>query len=391
MIFDFRSAPASRLTIALGFGLAVTGLAFGCSSGSDDVVTAPDTGAPDTAKPDTGSPDTADTRPVETGTADTLADAPADSTVKPFSTKLSETSLYSDWAKKKIAPDALEFSPVYTLWADGAEKRRWIQLPAGGKIDTTDMDNWIFPIGTKFWKEFTYEGKLVETRLIERTDTTTYRQGSYVWAADGSDAIYTEAGATAVNGTDWNVPTNTQCLACHSTSPSKINGFQAIQLSKTTDAINIGTLAEKGLLTAPPAKGTLFLVPGTAAEKAALGYIHANCGHCHNPRWDFFALTNQVLRLTTDTLKTVAETNTVTTTVYKATTSYKLKPWRIVPGDHVESAIWIRPSHRSDTDQMPPIATKKVDTVGLAAIQTWIDGMPKSSPPDAGTGDAGTD
>ena len=41
-------------------------------------------------------------------------------------------------------------APAYELWSDGALKRRWIRLPPDGRIDTSDMDSWVFPIGTQF-------------------------------------------------------------------------------------------------------------------------------------------------------------------------------------------------------------------------------------------------
>src|ERR1043165_5881885 len=39
--------------------------------------------------------------------------------------------------------------PGFTLFADGATKRRWMFIPDGTTIDTTDMDHWKFPLGTK--------------------------------------------------------------------------------------------------------------------------------------------------------------------------------------------------------------------------------------------------
>jgi len=30
------------------------------------------------------------------------------------------------------------------------------------------MDEWTFPVGTKFWKQFAFGSKIVETRLLEK-------------------------------------------------------------------------------------------------------------------------------------------------------------------------------------------------------------------------------
>ncbi|MBA3538393.1 MAG: hypothetical protein H0T79_02085 [Deltaproteobacteria bacterium] len=48
-----------------------------------------------------------------------------------------------DWCTQ-FAADAKEYVPQYELWADGATKHRWITLPPGAKIDTSDMSSWKF-------------------------------------------------------------------------------------------------------------------------------------------------------------------------------------------------------------------------------------------------------
>jgi hypothetical protein len=363
--------------------------ALACSSSDDGGSNPPD---------DTGVKDSFGV-PSDTGDAgpDVTTDTPSDGPRLDggqFTTNISDSSLYDDFKTKTINRDMLEFAPVYELWSDGAKKRRWVWIPPGQKIDTSDMDNWQFPVGTKFWKEFsTPDGKLLETRLIERTSDTTWRMGAYIWKPDGSDAIYSESGANNINGTEHDVPDLAKCQACHmngvAPSPGKINGFQAIQLSKTGAGVNIGWLADNGYLSKPPPKGVMYPIPGNATESAALGYVHANCGHCHQPKWEFFALTNQVLRTTIDNT-TVADSNVVKSTVYAPTTSFKGAPYRIVPGDSLHSAIAIRMGHRGDAEQMPPIATKVVDDTGWTAVKTWIDSLPKTPPPDAGTDAAET-
>src|SRR5262245_41272255 len=78
--------------------------------------------------------------------------------------RLSQTGLYADIGAKALSPDVRGFNPQYPLWSDGLQKSRWIHLPPGTKIDTSDPDRFIFPRGTKLWKEFRANGRLVETR-----------------------------------------------------------------------------------------------------------------------------------------------------------------------------------------------------------------------------------
>jgi hypothetical protein len=96
---------------------------------------------------------------------------------------LSEVGLYQDIATKKIAPDLIAFEPRFKLWSDGADKERWLRLPPGEQIDTSDLDHWQFPIGTMLFKQFAQSGKRLETRLIMRTGPAPedYWMGAFRW------------------------------------------------------------------------------------------------------------------------------------------------------------------------------------------------------------------
>src|SRR5262249_10101463 len=83
-----------------------------------------------------------------------------------FPDKLSQAGLYEDLLTRKLASNVIAFAPDHKLWSDGAEKARWILLPDGKQIDGSDPDHWVFPIGTRFFKEFSLEGRPLETRLI---------------------------------------------------------------------------------------------------------------------------------------------------------------------------------------------------------------------------------
>ena len=83
--------------------------------------------------------------------------------------RLSETGLYAgEHARTRSHAANRPFSPQYPLWSDGAAKARWIYLPPGTAIDATDPSEWAFPVGTRFWKEFTFGGRKVETRFLWR-------------------------------------------------------------------------------------------------------------------------------------------------------------------------------------------------------------------------------
>src|SRR6185312_2276089 len=110
------------------------------------------------------------------GCADSGLDMPQD---------LECTGFYSDWASKTISADARPYTPGIEFWSDGAAKQRFIYLPPSTQIDTTDMDEWIFPVGTKVWKEFRLGGKQIETRLFWKISASQWTWTTYEWSPDG--------------------------------------------------------------------------------------------------------------------------------------------------------------------------------------------------------------
>ena len=310
---------------------------------------------------------------------------------RPVYTSLADTGLFADTDAKRVADDAMPFEPTYWLWSDGADKRRWLRLPPGTQIDTTAMDHWVFPIGTKLWKEFSLGGVLLETRLIERygEGPEDYWMGAFVWNADQTEAILAPDGQADINGTPHDAPAQKDCLACHRGDAGRVLGFSAVQLSRAADDKRVGPtltdLARRNLLTAPPDPADAgstppFSVPGDPVTVAALGYLHANCGHCHNKNGTAWPDTQMVLRLTTH------ETDAQSSDVYKSLVGVTLQYWRggaitqrVVPADPDASAIVARMSARGNKDQMPPLATESTDATGISKVRAWIASLPPAT------------
>lgn len=293
--------------------------------------------------------------------------------------RLSQTGLYADIATKTIAADVRPYEPDFVLWSDGADKKRWVRIPAGTTIDTTDPDHWILPVGAQLWKEFSLDGKRLETRLVERVGSSgkaeaDYWIGAFAWREDESDADFVEHGALDVRGTPHDIPAAQTCWACHLGEPGHALGFSALQLSHTKAGVNLGELRSAGLV--PPSLADRP-APGDAVTRSAMGYLHANCGHCHNPNGVSWPDTDIVLRLGYGE-SDVTKTSIFTTSVGVPVRSFVNKGFsvRIDPGSPDTSAVAFRMSTRDDGGAaMPPLATEIVDPGGIAAVRTWIGSL----------------
>lgn len=297
---------------------------------------------------------------------------------------LSSRGLYRDLANGDPAEAAIEYTPDYALWSDGVAKRRWLLLPPGSQIDTSDMDHWTFPVGTVAVKEFSLDGQRLETRFIERVGESgeqkdDYFLGTFVWREDQSEAVLTADGAPNVNGTSHDVPAQKLCIHCHRGEPGAVLGISAIQAS--TSGL-LARLEELGMLTNAP--GRAFVVGGDDTQAKALGVLHANCGHCHS---ETGLAPNMTLRI----MAGEADLPFEETALYRATIGQPVSSdWlspppeysiRIEPGHPESSALLYRMTQRGREDelvpeQMPPIATNKVDMDGVAAVSQWIAALP---------------
>ncbi|MBB3017464.1 mono/diheme cytochrome c family protein [Microvirga lupini] len=316
--------------------------------------------------------------------------APQSTTTPPLT--LHETGLYADPGTLQVDPAHLAFAPQYPLWSDGAIKRRWISLPPGTAIDGSDPEAWIFPVGTRFWKEFSFSGERVETRYLERRSDGQWLYAAYAWSPDGREAQLVSArgkrGAYPLaGGRSHTIPGVADCKACHQGGPSEILGFSVLQLSPERDPgalhaerqpephVDLAYLVDRGLLVGLP-KALRDAPPqieaATATERAALGYMHGNCGHCHNERGSLQNIA-LFLRHGADTAGESVLASTVAQPVRKQAPGQSPDAvLRVEPGHPNRSGLMQRISSRSPALQMPPLGTELIDDEAVRLLYRWI-------------------
>jgi hypothetical protein len=356
---------------------AFLGIALGCSSEGARSV------------PRDGSPGDGGRIPMITDCADDRggADATTTDSGDELPMLLSETGLYDDIATETLADGVRPYRPRFELWSDGAEKRRWLFLPTGASIDSSDADGWVFPVGTNAWKEFVRDGVRVETRLFRKVGPGRdgWRFVSYVWDADQTDARRTPEGARNAGGTPHDVPNESDCFACHAGSPDMLLGVSTLQLAHETSGLTppergvlgltLEDLATDGALTTAPSAFVLAL-PGQAVEQRALSTLHVDCGHCHRPGTLPWERAEMDLHLDPSALGSLGTTGVYRTAVGAATQrAFDGIVARVNPGRPEQSAVYERMSTRDVLLAMPPIATEDVDAVGSQAVFDWIAAM----------------
>jgi hypothetical protein len=330
--------------------------------------------------------------PADGGASDAAVAAPSCPSDGGIPDDLACTGLYADWASKTVASDVMPYTPGVVFWSDGAEKQRWLYLPpAPAKIDTTDMDSWVFPVGTKIWKQFALSGQIIETRLIWKTSATVWTYLDYRWSADGTSAKRLDTGEQNVNTTTYEIPRTSECATCHAGRPDVVLGVDLIGLGVSgAQGVTLASLAAQDRFTqAPPSTSVRIPEDATGKAAAALGWLHVNCGTaCHNATNGAQAnYTGLYLKLLAGQIGTadggspqVAQLDPYATAAGIA--AHKVFNGvdypRIDPGDAADSLVALMAAARGDdagVEAMPPLVSHIPDTAGLALVTAWIDAL----------------
>jgi len=349
-------------------------------------------------------------RPVVTGVT-----MPATNTNPPAT--LSATGLFTtvDTATNTFTPTPgiVPYTVITPLWSDAAQKQRWIALPGASQIgfQPTGVTPWAFPGGTIFIKNFALvvdsttnpvQTQMLETRVLVVDSTGTNGYGvSYQWlpsnTADASLApaagVNENISVTTAAGTStqvWSIPSQANCLVCHTRNAGFVLGVKTGQLNGTITYPSTGVTDNQlrtwnylQMFTTNICAGTgeagiaamQQFVPDTSTtaplQTRVKCYLDANCAQCHRPggantAWD--------ARYDTPMASQGIINGAVGTTLGIPGAMV------VVPQQLSLSMMDLRMRSTNAATQMPPLARNVVDATGCAVLEQWINTLTPNPP-----------
>lgn len=319
--------------------------------------------------------------------------------------QLSQWHLFEDIARQAPSDRVLPYAVNAQLYADEADKQRFVWIPEGKQIEYVPEAAWRFPVGTILVKTFLYarpveggeradEPKLLETRLLVRGEER-WHAHTYVYEDGNADARRVVAGrrievsfvddAGEQRTNRYAVPNTNQCGECHGKEERLDTlGGTTRQWNRTApdaDVNQIERLIELGWLQGSEPEDDRQALVDPFGEAPLVermrAYTDANCGHCHNEDdeagddgsglWLRYDLTDPALaaRASLGICKMPQSAG-------GATCSRMLD---VVPGMPDESIMTCRMESEEPKIRMPPVGRNLQDDRGLALIREWIESL----------------
>lgn len=231
-----------------------------------------------------------------------------------FPTQLSKTGLFASVSDLKPAKGVLPYEINAPAWHDGAEVTRSLALPGNAQADYSTGSpyrvDWLslkLPDGTAVMQTLTNPAtkRRLETRVLLKQEKE-WAAYSYLWNEKQDDAILIpkEGLKTKIDGLEWQVPSRSNCLVCHSRQADFVLSLTAAQLNRDVayagDMVNQMSLLNRiGILNTSSLNDRLGSIKtetfsdetklvnpydrGNPIDKRAHAYFTTNCSHCHRP------------------------------------------------------------------------------------------------------------
>ncbi len=310
----------------------------------------------------------------------------------PFPRRLSETGLFTNVEELLPARGLVPYSVNVPLWSDGADKERYVAMPAGAKIDFSADGHWKFPLGTVLVKTFTLENtpgrpaRRLETRLLVKAGHG-WNGYTYVWNHGQTDADLLDGAAArevakpgqADGRMSWYFPSRSDCNACHTKTAGFALGLNTRQMNRVHDygdvsANQLAMFDALGLFSQRLAKypHDFDAYPewgSRTADTASLAraYLDVNCALCHAPGGTGVAKAD--FRFHTPLAKAGVLNETPGQLRLGAVDSAV-----VVPGAPQRSELLLRLMVRGP-GRMPTLATSEIDWEAVRVLGEWISGL----------------
>jgi uncharacterized repeat protein (TIGR03806 family) len=315
----------------------------------------------------------------------------------PIPKLLSQTGAFKDTAHLIPSDALIPYDLIIPFWSDGAQKLRWIALPAG-KIEFSPSGEWVFPAGTVFVKTFELPTDARDSKVKRRLETRLLMvQGGgsvygvvYKWRPDLSDAdllpdrLIEPVPITNAEGEthpqNWDYPSRKDCITCHTKLSGGVLGIKTRQMNHDfayPSGITDNELREwnhLGIFAAPLRSEDIKDFPRLAAsddksrslEDRARSYLDANCSQCHRPGGTVAGFDARY--------STPLDRQELLNGAVLIDQGID-RPRIISPHDIWRSIAYMRIDTVGDI-RMPPIDRETIDERGVALLRDWIDSMP---------------
>ncbi len=301
-------------------------------------------------------------------------------TADAFPATLAEYGFFADAAKQVPAARVMPYRLNTPLWSDGAEKLRFMYLPAGAQAKADGENLLQLPVGAALIKTFAFpengRRRLIETRVLLHR-ASGWVALPYLWNAEQTEAKLALAGARvpvitpAGEAIEYRVPNKNQCKECHG-----LNGVVTPIGPKARNLSHewLQRFASAGMLdSVPPVKSAVPLWEDRAkvsAASAARGYLDVNCAHCHQPG---AGASNSGLDLRWQ--QTDSQALGVMKRPVAAGRGAGELLFDVVPGKPDESILVHRMASTEGGVAMPELGKTTVDKDGLKVVERWIAGL----------------
>lgn len=319
-----------------------------------------------------------------------------------FPRLLSQTGLYDSTPEHQVVSSAVPYEVVASAWNNGANTERFFMLPPGQKAIVTDSGGWEYPQNSVVFQTLSlpveWKGKTtlyrIETRILVKRERSSWSAYSYLWNRSQSDAYLVERHGITIDLVEhfgdqirnevvenWQVPSRTQCFACHTFHQNTLLGLNTLQLGSHAkfddDGLQMMERWQKAGLTVDNRKSRKepahkLVDPydkGASIQDRARSYLHANCGSCH------VSVGGGNSKLTLSFTTPLESTGMVD--ALPEHSDFGIPNARIVQPGLPNQSVLLRRLQSDRVGKMPPMGRHIVDTQGVDLIKQWIQSLPK--------------